>query len=344
MAKRENKTTKSHTPLVILLVGLIVAAWLGGNSWLKQSVKPVDSADKTMTLVEIPSGSGTETIANLLNDAGMIDSALAFRIQSKLKGLDGQYKAGQYNLSRSMAMTEIMNLLQEGHSLTTRVTIPEGLDIKRLTKLLADKQLIDPVKFADELENGQFDYPFLKDAPAGPNRLEGYLFPETYDLFANASEYDIINTMLKQFNKLFTDKYYARAKELNMDINQVITLASIIEREAVVQEDRPVISGVFHNRLEKNMRLQSCATVQYILGEQKDNLSKADIAIESPYNTYIHAGLPPGPIASPGKLSIDAALWPAETDYLYFLAKGDGSHVFSKTYQEHLANKAKYID
>jgi UPF0755 protein len=241
-------------------------------------------------------------------------------------------------------MEEIMKALVAGKAETVRFTIPEGYDIKRTSAKLTEDGLINAETFAKEIETGKFDYEFLKDAPAGPNRLEGFLFPETYEIFANANEHDIIDKMLYQFNKVFTDEYYARAEELGMSVRDVITLASIIEREARVPEDRPVIASVFYNRLKIKMPLQSCATVQYILGEQKPVLSIKDTKIESPYNTYLHPGLPPGPIASPGADSIKAALYPADTDYLYFLAKGDGSHAFSSTYEQFLKDKAKYIN
>ena len=167
--------------------------------------------------------------------------------------------------------------------------------LKRTTAVLTKDNLIDTEAFRKEISSGKFDYRFLSSAPSGENRLEGYLFPDTYEVFTNASEHDIINKMLSQFDKVFTDKYYARAEELGMSINEVITLASIIEREAATEADRPIIAGVFYNRIAKEMPLQSCATVQYILGDQKAVLSIADTKIESPYNTYLNNGLPPGP-------------------------------------------------
>jgi UPF0755 protein len=167
--------------------------------------------------------------------------------------------------------------------------------------------------------------------------LEGFLFPETYEMKVGASESQIAERMLSQFDKVFKDSYYERAEELGMTINEVVTLASVIEREAQLDSERARISGVFHNRINKGWKLQSCATVQYILGERKEVLSYDDIAIESPYNTYINAGLPPSPIASPGEKSIIAALYPEDTDFMFFVASGenDGSHIFSKTLKEH---------
>ena len=292
----------------------------------------------------IPNGTSTERIGLILLEAGLIRDEKIFVLKAKLDKFDGKFKAGDYTFSPSQSMREIMELLVEGNDSTIRFTIPEGYDIKKTTAKLSGEALIDQTAFEEELRSGSFDYRFLKDVPDGANRLEGYLFPETYEVYANASAHDIIDKMLSQFDAVFTDEYYDRAKELDMDLNEVITLASIIEREAVVSEDRPVIAGVFYNRLNSSMPLQSCATVQYILGEQKSVLSVSDTRIESPYNTYLNTGLPPGPICSPGQDSIKAALWPTESEYLYFLAKGDGSHVFSKTYEEHLRNKAKYID
>lgn len=347
MGKRHNKV-KSKTRLIIsfvVVVGvLILAAAVIFSLYMGKESSPMDPNNKEAVTVTIPSGTGTGGIAGILEENKLIDNTGVFKLQSKTKGYDGKYKAGEYSLSPSMSMDEIMKVLIAGKADTVRFTIPEGYDIKRTTEKLASEGLINADVFAKEIESGQFDYKFLSDAPAGADRQEGFLFPETYDIYTTANEHDIIDKMLSQFNKVFTDEYYARAKELNMSVRDVITLASIIEREARVPEDRPIIASVFYNRLKIGMPLQSCATVQYILGEQKAVLSIKDTKIESPYNTYLNKGLPPGPIASPGADSIKAALYPADTNYLYFLAKGDGSHAFSETYEQFLKDKAKYID
>ena len=347
MGKKRNKISsrKRLAVSVIVTIGVIIIAAAGIYSMYigKESKALVPGSKETVT-VTIPTGTGTSGIAGILEENSIIDNTGVFKLLSKSKGYDGKFKAGQYSLSAGMSMEEIMKLLVAGKAETVRFTIPEGYDIKRTTEKLAGEGLINADVFAKEIESGQFDYRFLADAPAGPNRLEGFLFPETYEIFANADEHDVIDKMLYQFDKVFTDEYYARAEELGMSVRDVITLASIIEREARVPEDRPIIASVFYNRIKIDMPLQSCATVQYILGEQKAVLSIKDTKIESPYNTYLHAGLPPGPIASPGADSIKAALYPAETDYLYFLAKGDGSHAFSSTYDQFLKDKAKYID
>lgn len=347
MGKRRNKIKNRRRLLIsiIIIIGAIIIAVSAAYSmYVGKESKPLDPGSKELISVTIPSGTGTDGISQILKENNLIRNAGVFKLQSKSKGYDGKYKAGQFSLSPGMSMEEIMKLLVEGRGETVRFTIPEGYDIKRVTEKLAKEKLINAEVFAKEIETGQFNYKFLADAPAGPDRLEGFLFPETYDIFATANEHDVIDKMLYQFNKVFTDEYYARAEELGMSVREVITLASIIEREARVPEDRPLIASVFYNRMKIKMPLQSCATVQYILGEQKPVLSIKDTQIESPYNTYLNPGLPPGPIASPGADSIKAALYPADTNYLYFLAKGDGSHAFSETYEQFLKDKAKYIN
>ncbi|MBR0596645.1 endolytic transglycosylase MltG [Sinanaerobacter chloroacetimidivorans] len=347
MGKRRNKIKNKRRFIIssIIVTGIVILAGaLIFSFYLNHESKPLQPENTESVLVVVPSGTGTAGIANILEEQNLIDNVGVFKLKSKTSGYEGKFKAGEYSLSPSMSMEEMMKILVSGNTNTLRFTIPEGYDIRRTTEKLAQEGLIDPAAFSQEIETGIFDYKFLKDAPAGTNRLEGYLFPETYDIFTTEKEHDIINRMLSQFDKIFTQEYYDRAKELGMSINEVITLASVIEREARVSEDRPIISSVFHNRLKIGMPLQSCATVQYILGEQKPVLSIKDTQIESPYNTYLKQGLPPGPICSPGADSIKAALYPADTKYLYFLAKGDGSHAFSETYDQFLRDKDKYIN
>lgn len=219
-----------------------------------------------------------------------------------------------------------------------KFTIPEGFELRQIADLLSEKGLVDRARFMDCVENGDFSmYPFIKGIPKRPNRLEGYLFPDTYEVYADASEEDIIKKMLDRFSQIFDTTYQARAKEIGMNVDQVVILASMIEREAQLDDERPLVSAVFHNRLKSKQYplLQSCATVEYVLPQRKAVLSIKDTKIDSPYNTYLHPGLPIGPIASPGQRSIYAALFPADVDYLFFVGNSDGSHIFSKTYEEH---------
>lgn len=306
----------------------------------------LNSEHKAIEVV-IPQGASTNDISAILYDKGVIRHPYLFRIISKIQKNDGLYKHGLFLLSASMTYEDIMAELKKnsGRSGTVRFTIPEGFELRQIAERLSEQGLVDKDRFMKVAEKGQFDYPFLKNLPDRENRLEGYLFPDTYEVFSNATEEEIIEKMLDRFGQVFSRQYYERAEELGMSVDEVVTLASIIEREAMLDNERPLVSAVFHNRLKSKdyPYLQSCATVQYILKERKPILSVADTKIKSPYNTYINPGLPIGPIASPGKASIEAALYPADVDYLFFVANSDGSHIYSRTYEEHLraARKVK---
>ncbi|MBZ4644860.1 MAG: hypothetical protein PWR27_268 [Petroclostridium sp.] len=332
-----------------LMCIIIVSCVIAGKYAFKigyQYVKDPDSFNQKRDVenrtveVEIPKGATTQDIAMILKEKGLIKYPILFRVVSRVKRYDGKYQQGIHRLNTSMDYEAIMSELQKNVAKkeTKKFTIPEGYEFKQIVEKLANEKLIDKEKFIQLAENGEFDYPFLKDLPERKNRLEGYLFPDTYEVYADATEEDIIRKMLEQFEKEFKQQYYERAKELGMTVDQVVILASMIEREAKLDKERPLVSAVFHNRLKSKDYpfLQSCATVQYILGERKEILSVEDTKIPSPYNTYINPGLPPGPIASPGRESIRAALYPADVDYMFFVANSDGSHIYSKTYNEHL--------
>lgn len=323
-------------PIIIAVLVVILAGGGGFAVYMNQSGKPVMPDSTDTVSVNVTTGTGTRGIARLLTEKGLIRSPGAFELQSAFKGYKGKYKAGDYLLSPGMSMEKIMDTIASGHVNTVRFTIPEGYDIRRITDKLSSEGLIHPETFAKELQTGTFDYPFLKNAPSGPNRLEGFLYPETYDVFVNASEHDIIDRMLSQFNKEFKPEYYDQAKKMGLTVNQLITVASLVEREAKVDSERPLIASVIYNRLDQKMKLQIDATVQYALGDQKARLYNKDLKIDSPYNTYKIQGLPPGPICSPGIKSIEAALNPAKTDYLYYVAspKLDGTHRFTNSGKE----------
>ena len=288
-------------------------------------------------IVSIPEGAGMKTISEILEENGVISHPFVFRMRASL----GNYviQQGRHILNRSMSYKKILNKLTQipdaGYDNIYKVLIPEGYEIKDIAEALAEKELIDTELFYEEAETGKFDYPFIDKIKRDENRLEGYLFPATYEIQKGESEHAIINKMLEKFNQVVVPLYEASDSKYTLD--EIVTMASIIEREAANDSERPVVASVFYNRIEKDMTLSSCATVQYILKERKKVLSVADTKIKSPYNTYREKGLPPGPIASPGEASIRAALSPADTDYLYFAAKADGSgNVFSKTGAEHL--------
>ena len=245
-----------------------------------------------------------------------------------------------------MTLSEIAEIIISGKTNNITFTIPEGYTIYQMADKLSEEGIVDREKFVSLLPDGNFSYDFLSDAQSGKNHLEGYLFPETYTVEFGADEETIINTMLNQFDTVFTEEFKARAEELGYSLNEIMVIASIIERETQVDEERGKVSSVIYNRLKEGMPLQMCSTVQYILGEQKEILSNADTQIESPYNTYINQGLPPGPICCPGLASIEAALYPDETDYLYFVVsdKLDGTQKFSSDYNQFLKDKEDYYN
>ena len=323
---------------LILLMMLLISLITGCASILEKYYSPVDPEDTATVIYTVPSGATTTSIGKDLAELGIIQNANAFKAKAKQMEVDGQMKAGDYMLSKSMNVEDIITKLVDGdiYIETVTFTIPEGYEVRQIVDKLESEGLINREKFLDALQNAPYDYAFLE----GVDRsylLEGYLFPDTYTLKTGATEIQIIDRMLERFDEIFTDAYYARAKELDMTVDQVITLASIIEREARVEDEFPIVASVFHNRIDIGMMLQSCATVQFVLKERKDVLSFDDIAIDSPYNTYINAGLTPSPIASPGELAIHSALYPADTNYLYFVTKetNDGSHYFNETLEGH---------
>lgn len=293
--------------------------------------------------ITISKGSSVKVISAQLEKQGIIKNANVFALYCKLNNKANKIKAGTYILSSSMSVAQIVDKLASGNGETNsvRFTIPEGFELRQIADRLEAQGLINKEEFYAAIDKAEFNYSFIKDIPDREAKLEGYLFPDTYDVYKNATEQEIIDKMLGRFDKVFTDAYKLRAKELNMTIDQVITLASIIEREAKLDKDRKIISAVFHNRLDKKMKLESCATVQYLLKEQKPVLTYKDLEVNSPYNTYLYVGLPKGPIASPGAESIEAALYPDNVDFLFFFATKDGSHIFSRTYQEHLNAQSK---
>lgn len=316
---------------------------------VKDTGKAVDIDPEKGITVEIPRGAGTETIANLLKEKGIIKYPYLFKILSMVNGYDGTYQSGTHIVSSDLKYEDIMRVLSS-KPVSIKVTIPEGYTFDQIVEVLSKNKLINADEFRKVANTGKFDYEFLKDLPEREDRLEGYLFPDTYEFDVNAKPEDIINTFLRNFKLKFKPEYLEKAEKMDMSVDKIITLASIIEREARLADERDTIAGVFYNRLRSKdktlRRLQSCATIQYIFfkreGIIKEQITEADTLVDSPYNTYQIEGLPPGPICNPGEDAIKAALFPEETDFLYFVARGDGSHQFSKTFAEHQAAMKKY--
>lgn len=318
--------------LAIFFVAIIVIAVTFG-AVMRDMNHIAISEDKT---VDIPEGAGAGIVAEILNDNGIIKYPTVFKISSKIGGYDGSYKPGLVTIHKDMSYKDILNSLVVSERNAVRVVIPEGYTIKQIASTLDEAGICLQAEFKSALDPSLYDYRFLKDIPDRENKLEGYLFPATYEFMPNSSAQTVVDTMLKSFDEVYTDEYYERTKAVNMTVDEVVTMASIIERETNSKGERAKVAGVFYNRLNSDMKLESCATVQYILGENKPVLSVSDTQIDSPYNTYKNYGLPIGPIASPGADCIKAALYPEKTDAFYFVLGDDGKHIFSKTYEEHL--------
>lgn len=338
-AGRSRKAFLFFFMAALALIALLLALYF--NTLLT----PVNPAEKDKkVVVSIPPNSSCSYIAGKLHDAGLARGPEVFNLYARYKGIAGKLKPGEYVFNPGQSLVEIGDMLVAGPRDIIPFTMPEGYNLNQLTEMLGGKGLIDPERFNRALARGNFDYPFMAGLPAGERRLEGYLFPDTYHISSKTTEEEIIDFMLQRFNEeLVKLNYPAKTKEMGLTLHGAVTIASMVEREARVDAERPLIAGVIMNRLGRNMPLQIDATVQYALGGHREKIYYKDLEVDSPYNTYRYPGLPPGPIASPGGASLQAVIKPAKTDYLYYVAKPDGSHAFSKTLAEHNANKAKYI-
>lgn len=285
----------------------------------------------------IPPGSGTRQIASILKFYRIIDHPLYFILQAKRKGVENSLKAGEYRFNNRMSMEEILDRLNKGEMITYSFTIPEGYNLKEIAARLEAEGFASSERFLALCYNRDIIYSLGLNAGS----LEGCLFPDTYQVIRGISEKEIITIMFDRFRKI-TDPFQGKIKEMKVSLHSIITLASLIEKEAKKKEEKSLISAVFHNRLKKGMPLEACVTVLYALGYHKYLLTYDDLKIESPYNTYLHCGLPPGPICSPGRTSIEAALNPAPVPYLYFVSQQNGSHQFSETFTQHKRAKRVY--
>ena len=289
---------------------------------------PLEENSTTQKVVNIPSGTNAKEIVYILEKNEIIrKNNYTFRILIKLMKLEDQLKYGEYNLSPSMNMLQILDKLVKGEVIVYKITIPEGYTSSQIAELLEKNEVAEKEAFLK----------LVKDSEKTP---EGYLFPDTYEVPKKYGAEKMVKVMLANFNQVaLVNKFTDKAEEIGFSLDEIIILASIIEKEAKFTEEKSKVSSVFHNRLKTGMKLQSCATIQYILEEPKEKLDENDLKIDSPYNTYLFKGLPPEAICNPGLDSIMAALDPEEGDYLYFVLGENGRHIFSKTYQEHLKNK-----
>jgi UPF0755 protein len=312
--------------IIVVIIVMILAVW-----W-----QPLNLG---MTEVTIPDSVNAREIAEFLADEGIVRNTDEFLFWLKVTGRGRDLKSGTYELYKYKNPIYLIGQLSMGGRSEIIVTIPEGLTIYETAQILAHHGLVDESRFIELCRAESF----IGELGLGVSSLEGYFFPDTYSFSSLQNEESIITTLVNNFSK-----HVAQFGLMSADsMHQVVILASIVEKEAKYEDERPVIARVFLNRLETRRPLESCATVFYILKTgavrfKKQRLTDRDLRIESPYNTYLHLGLPPGPICSPGESSIRAAISPADVDYLYFVAKGDGRHHFSRTFKEHVAAKDRY--
>lgn len=327
-------------------IGLaILVLILLGIGYVYIQIGPYNKNNKKDIVVEIPSGSTLTQVSSILEENELIKNKLLFKLVSKFKEDNNGVKAGKYLLSQKYSNSEILDILISGkiYNDGIKVTIPEGSTYKEVIKYLT-KAKLGKAEVYEELINNPKDfyekYPFLNEEDI--TTLEGFLYPETYYFDEDISEKEVISSMLKRFSEVYTKELKEKQVKMGLTLQEVVNMASIIEKEAVKDIDRPKIAGVFYNRIDIGMPLQSDATIQYIFEERKKIVSYSDLKIDSPYNSYLNKGLPPTPISSPGIKSIEAALDPEDNDYLYFVATVEGGNNYSKTYDEHLKYVKEY--
>jgi UPF0755 protein len=310
---------------ILLAFYSLILLWPQGN--------PYDSVKVT-----IPKGASLKQVSATLQDYNIIRNERSFLLAVKTLGYEKDMPAGRFKLLNASTNFDIIDQLVNGIQVNKRVTILEGWTIAAIAKELNNKIGVDQNEFKSACKNKLL----LWKWGISEDSVEGYLFPNTYLFSEEEDVQDIIGRMINEYKERITLAFRDRMKVLGMNENEIITLASIIEGEAIYDSERAVISGVYHNRLNIGMRLQADPTIQYIITDSPRRLLNKDLKIKSPYNTYLNKGLPPGPINNPGIESIKAALYPDETDYIYFVATGDGYHTFSRTKEEHNIAKRKF--
>jgi UPF0755 protein len=320
----------------LVVAGLIPLAGAGLLVWLVFTPGPALEAGPLV--VDIPAHEGLLGIADRLADAGVVRSRAAFIALSAARGSVRRLKAGEYEVPRDASTIDVVGLLESGRVRQHTVLHPEGATLSELARVL-DAARLAP---AEEVLRVAHDPAVLKTLGVEGPSLEGYLFPDTYQFVRGMSVEEMLGRMVQRTRSRLTAERLARAKALGLDAHGLLTLASIIEREAVDPDERRLISAVFWNRLHLDMPLQADPTVQYAVAKERRTLTRSDLATDNPYNTYVRRGLPPGPIASPGLPAIEAALDPAPVKYLYFVARDDRRHSFSTTVGEHNAAVSRY--
>lgn len=339
MTRKENpfKRPAALLALVILIPGLFIAA--GGYILYNYSDSPAGSGDSEVVFVVSP-GQGFSIVSESLVKADIVKSPEKFKLLGSITGNDKKIKAGEYLLSSSMTPSEILGVLTSGKVRLYSITIPEGYNIYQVADVFSQAGIVN----RDEFLKASTSPELLRQNGLSETNssFEGYLFPDTYKFPKGIQAAEIIRVMLARFRSVYIKAWEKRGEELGFSVHEILTLASIIEKETGDAGERPIISSVFHNRLRKRMRLETDPTVIYGIRDFDGNLTKKHLREKTPYNTYRIKGLPPGPIANPGRKAIEAALYPAETDYLFFVSKKDNTHKFSTNIKDHINSVRRY--
>jgi UPF0755 protein len=323
-----------------LVVATLIGGLLGGGLAIRagQLLEPASETARP-TLFTIERGATTKAVAHRLEEAGIVQSALALRWLARWRGLDARLHVGEYELSPDQSPDEILEIVTTGRVKTWPVTVPEGSRIEDIARRLEEAGLVEGSAF----EAAATDPGLTAELGVPGDSLEGYLFPDTYQLPRGLEAAEVARTMVRQFEHVWETDIAPRAGDSPLSKNEIVTLASIVEKETAAPEERPLIASVFLNRLERGMRLETDPTVIYGIEEFDGNLRRIHLRDASnPYNTYRITGLPPGPISSPGAEALRAVVEPSDSDFLYFVSRNDGTHVFSTTYREHVAAVDRY--
>ncbi len=320
--------------LILFLSAVLIGALL---AWSLRDLKPPDEEGFPKQIV-IPPGMNLLEVAEMLTSEGVLRSTYPFIFLARIEGVSSNIKAGEYIFRYPETPNEVLARLVKGEVILHRVTIPEGYTVRQIAKLFEKKGLAKAEVFIEMASDPEY----LDLLGIEGKNSEGFLFPDTYYFSSGLEEKEILRKMVSRFWAVMGERERKRAKELGFSIREIVTLASMIEKETPSDQEKPLVSAVFYNRLKKGIRLESDPTVIYGLEHFDGNLRRKDLKRKSPYNTYIIRGLPPGPIANPGEASIIAALYPANVDYLYFVSRNDGTHHFSRTLSEHNRAVLKY--
>jgi UPF0755 protein len=331
---------RTVTVLIALLV--IGAGGVAGLLMWDRMHEPYKGYEGAEQYVDIPPGLSNVAIGRRLVESGVVESDFVFRVATRwASGGARSLKAGEYRFDRPISPVEVVETIARGNTFARRITFPEGLTVLEMARLY-EMRGFGP---AADFTQAAGDASLVTDLDPQAKDLEGYLFPDTYALPRRTPASRLIAQMVNRFRASYTDDIRARAAERGMTTREVVTLASLVEKETAAGEERPLVAAVYANRLKIGMGLQADPTVVYALqkaGKYDGNIRKEDLSLDSPYNTYKYPGLPPGPIASPGKASLEAAVSPADVPYLYFVSRNDGTHAFAATLDEHNANVRKY--